>query len=527
MATLSIRDVINKVSSGVLRIPKFQRGFVWDSDSVAFLMDSIYKEYPFGTIQLWRTRTPLNTERKFGPFKLFDREADYPIDYVLDGQQRITSIFGTFQSEIELPSETDNPFAIYFDFRAAIDQQDSQFFSLKLDEVDPNRHFPLNCLFDTVKYRQATENLENDEVSVIDSLQEKFKEAKIPYQILETDDRSKVAIVFERINRKGIPLDTFQLLTAWTWSDAFDLQEKFEDLSTELQPFGFSQLGENADLLLRICSAILTKDVTPSALIELNGNDVRDNFPVILNGIRGTIDFLKSEFRIENLNNLPYENLFIVLSTFFSIEDGTQLRMSNEQRIKIIKWFWKSLFTRRYSAGTRKNTNRDITEILKLRNGEDSKLESLIFDIQPSFFLDNNFSMRSVNTKSYILLLVQLEPRSFVSGTRVSLRDVLQNYNKKEFHHIVPKAYVNQLSNVRNDVNCLSNFCIISKSDNNWLGGVKPSEYKTRMASNIDDVLASAVCDDSLFEDNFDEFVENRTLQLMEIANRLMNEAST
>ncbi len=45
MSDLSVRDVITKVQSGVLRIPAFQRGFVWDADSIAFLMDSIYKGY--------------------------------------------------------------------------------------------------------------------------------------------------------------------------------------------------------------------------------------------------------------------------------------------------------------------------------------------------------------------------------------------------------------------------------------------------------------------------------------------------
>ncbi len=45
---LSIRQSIEKVLAGQLRIPAFQRGFVWDAERVAFLMDSIYKGYPFG-----------------------------------------------------------------------------------------------------------------------------------------------------------------------------------------------------------------------------------------------------------------------------------------------------------------------------------------------------------------------------------------------------------------------------------------------------------------------------------------------
>ena len=527
MATLSIRDVINKVSEGVLRIPKFQRDFVWDSESVAFLMDSIYKDYPFGTIQLWRTREPLLTEKKFGPFELFNRDAHYPIDYVLDGQQRITSIFGVFQTEIDLPENELNPFSIYFDYTTEEDQQESQFFYLRDDEVDNERHFPLNCLFDIVKYRQATQGMNNEQVRIIDSLQEKFKEAKVPFQILETDNKSKVAIVFERINRKGIPLDTFQLLTAWTWSDSFDLQEKFEDLQVELQPFGFSEIGEDKDLLLRISSAILTNDVKPNALIELNGNTVRDQFPLIQNGIRGAIDFLKSEFKIEKLHNLPYDNLFMVLSTLFAQNDGRQFRMDNEQRKIIVKWFWRSLFSKRFSADTRSRTNRDIREILKIKQNLPSRLDAIPVTHSTNFFTGNKFNMRSVNTKTFILLLSQLDPRSFVSGNRISLRDVLQKYNKKEFHHIFPKAFVATLESTVNNVNCLANYCILSRVDNNHLGGDRPSEYREKMNDNVNEILKSAACDEDVFDDNFDNYMYSRSNELMNISQRLCDEAST
>src|SRR3954463_7879490 len=87
--------------SGNIRIPSFQRGFVWDADRVAHLMDSIYKGFPFGNLLFWRTKTPLKTERKLGPYSLPPNDPDYPIDYILDGQQRATSIFGVFQSALQ------------------------------------------------------------------------------------------------------------------------------------------------------------------------------------------------------------------------------------------------------------------------------------------------------------------------------------------------------------------------------------------------------------------------------------------
>ena len=49
-------------------------------------MDSIYKGFPIGTLLFWRSRQQLANERRIGPFQLIERQPDYPVDYVLDGQ---------------------------------------------------------------------------------------------------------------------------------------------------------------------------------------------------------------------------------------------------------------------------------------------------------------------------------------------------------------------------------------------------------------------------------------------------------
>lgn len=527
MSDFSIRDILNQVSKGNLRIPAFQRGFVWDADSVAFLMDSIYKGYPFGTIQLWRTRENLTTEKQFGPFKLFPRDEEYPIDYVLDGQQRVTSIFGVFQTEIKEVEGADNPFKIYYDLEADENSQDSQFVPLKDEEVIPERHFPLNCLFDTVEYRRATSILSVETIRKMDNLQAVFKEVKIPYQTLETDDKSKVAIVFERINRKGVPLDTLQLLTAWTWSEDFDLQDKFESLQEELKPYGFEDLGSNADLLLRISSAVLTHSATSKSLIELNGSTVRDRFQEVTNGIKGAIDFLQKNLKLEKISNLPYEHFLIPLSVFFSNEGNRHFNYNDEQRKKIISWFWKSSFGKRYSAGTNKNINKDIEEMIKLKaDSTSSSLDTINFNINEQFFRSTVFTMGSVSTKSLVLLLAQKNPKSFITGSDITLSSVLKDYNRNEFHHIYPRAYVNSLdeNSIEYSVNSLANFCILSRADNKKIDCKKPSEYRREeMPADSSQILHSTFIDESkLVADNFNDFIEDRSQKLSEFLHSII-----
>ena len=90
VASVTIRKLLERVSKGEIRIPAFQREFIWEPDRVQFLMDSIYKGYPIGTLLLWRTKEQLQSDRDLGPYTLPDPEEQYPIDYVLDGQQRLT-----------------------------------------------------------------------------------------------------------------------------------------------------------------------------------------------------------------------------------------------------------------------------------------------------------------------------------------------------------------------------------------------------------------------------------------------------
>ena len=524
---LSIRQILEQVGGGNIRIPAFQRGFVWDADTVAYFMDSLYKGYPFGSLLFWRTKAQLKTERQLGPFILPERDPEYPIDYVLDGQQRITSIFGVFQTDLNPQKEQDWT-AVYFDFQADPTAQQSQFMVLSPLEIDASRHFPLNVLFDVVGYRSATSGLPELLLNWIDELQARFKEVRIPVQTFSTEDRATVAIVFERVNRKGVELDTLQLLSAWTWSDEFDLQQAFKNLSSELQPFGFADVGEDTNLLLRCCAAVLKGEASPDTLVEVEGARVRDKFGDIVNGIKGAIDFLRRNLQVQCVNNLPFLTLLVPLSAFFAVPENQAVKITNEQRTRLIRWFWRSCFSRRYSGGVLRNLKTDIGEIKKLRDGKESKLDTFQAGIAPDFFLENSFRIDSVNTKTFVLMLANRGPLSFVSGGPVDLENVLRDYNRNEFHHLYPRAFLRDLQAgpvpVKNDVNCLANFSFMSRIDNETLGGNAPSVYRAKMPGSptLDAILERALCRYSLFDDNFDEFVTARAGKLAEEANRLV-----
>jgi hypothetical protein len=522
MEPMTIRKLVEGILNGQIRIPAFQREFVWEPDRVALFIDSIYKEYPFGSLLFWRAKELLKHERQLGPYELPTLQEDYPIDYVLDGQQRVTSIFASFQTELPRP-QADQWTDIYFDYRAKPDPQDSSFFALGDNEADPDRFFPLRVLFDSAEYRKATENVDSDLVPRIDDLQSRIKEALIPVELLRTDDRAKVAIVFERINHQGVPLDTLQLLTAWTWSEDFDLQQRFEDLREALEDHGFAGVGEDTSLVLRCCAAILAGEPTADHLIELNGSDVRDRFDEVENGIKGAIDFLRTQLGVETLRNMPYPAMLIPLSVYFASSGETQIVVPAPHRRTLARWFWRSCFSERYSGQTNRVARNDIAEMVKLRVGQETALGSFAVTVGPEFFFETVFRLGSARSATFVLLLASREPRSFISGSKVDLAAVLQAYNRHEFHHMYPRAPLRDDGVPPGAINCLANMCILNRADNNKIRNKRPSEYKELMpgGDDLDAILASALATATLLENDFEAFRSERARKLALLAEAL------
>ena len=84
-----IETLVRLVKDGHIKLPKFQRPFVWTKQNILDLMDSIYKGYPIGSILLWLTKQKLASERNIADLEITELEEEYPTNYLLDGQQRL------------------------------------------------------------------------------------------------------------------------------------------------------------------------------------------------------------------------------------------------------------------------------------------------------------------------------------------------------------------------------------------------------------------------------------------------------
>jgi len=132
-------DLVRDVRRGGIRVPPFQRGFRWESSDVAKLFDSLYRGYPIGNLLLWRRAAPAQ-DLTVGPVQVSAPETESAL-WVVDGQQRITSIVGAL---IAAQETADSRFRIYLNL------DDGVFRSVGVRQEPPPSWLPVSLLLDTV-----------------------------------------------------------------------------------------------------------------------------------------------------------------------------------------------------------------------------------------------------------------------------------------------------------------------------------------------------------------------------------------
>lgn len=271
--TLFFQPLIDEISVGRIKIPKFQRPYVWKAPQALKLLDSVYRSYPIGSLLIWRTQTTLKTERQFGNFTLPQTPHMMPTDYVLDGQQRLTVIYSCLAHAAAVGG-----FDVVFDlekleFRAA-------------DEVPPGvTLFPLRKIFVTTELLNFRTALQSHKdagklQAALDELIAAFTQYKLPVTYLKDLQLDEVCPIFERINSSGTKLSTYDLMVAATWSNTFDLDESVSQIATSLGPKGFDDIDRIT--VVKCMSALNSGSIKEAAIYELR-NINATNLPAAAN----------------------------------------------------------------------------------------------------------------------------------------------------------------------------------------------------------------------------------------------------
>jgi len=518
-----IDKLINRINSGDIRIPAFQRSYVWKQNQILELLDSIVKNYPVGSLLLWSTSERLNHTRNIAGYKIPDTEVEYPVNYVLDGQQRLSSIYATFsdKTEQETASSEYNPdlnlFEIYYDFVS------DKF--VPVSEIDPSSDYViyLRNFLSGSNLIQALRLLNPMYHENAQNLFSKLINYELPVVTIKNRDKAEVGMIFERINSTGTKLTTLDLMIAWTWTDNFHLLESIKELLNELEEKNFGEI--TANILLQTISGIIQNDTTTPSILRLTGEQVRDNWDAFKEALFRAIDFLSTQLKCSHQDFLPYQQQIVSICKFFSIggrEEADQLK-------GLEKWFWKTSFSNRYSTGqTTTKMNADLQIIIEIRNKNIAAINNVKTTVSDAELIDTKFSKGNPLTRAFLLLLAQKYPKDLAKGTNIDITNALSEYNRKQYHHIFPNSFLKKQGFPVNKIFSLSNFTFLPADSNKKISGKSPSDYFTSIVpqASFSEILESNLLPlrrDIYSDDNYNDFLQKRAEIIISEVDRLTN----
>ncbi|RLG70424.1 MAG: hypothetical protein DRO04_01910, partial [Candidatus Iainarchaeum archaeon] len=392
-------ELVKKAYHGEVMLPDFQRNFVWARNDIEELISSLLERMFIGTFLIQRvnpTQIPFKVIPIEGADKINRNFIPKPEIIVLDGQQRLTSLFYALYSPNIPLKNTANPYAFFVDLEKlgndniedaifSWSKQSREYKSLlknnennggyKLAELKEKRILPLTFLVDESNfwklwYGEFRALFNEEKAQKIENYLKHIIEYQVHVlSIPLTEKPEDIAILFERINRTGIKLSIFDLLTArlykfinlrTEWENAFNenhwlKQIASNDVKNTKIPYYIIQglaLSEDISIkardIIKIDSSVLNKTTWKKAVEILENKILSRLFDV-------------SEYGIADYRWLSYPSMISIwLGLFLKAEKGEiDIDIS-----KINKWYWSVIFTERYSGSTETEQIKDFKELI-------------------------------------------------------------------------------------------------------------------------------------------------------------------
>lgn len=417
---LFLHELIRDVVAGKIRIPKFQRPYVWRRDQMRDLLDSIRSQYPIGSLLLWEPGHEVASEEWIGPIQT-KKTGQSDVAYVLDGQQRLSTLVGVLQAS---PSSTKNPsksdpdrWIIWFNAKT------KEFEHHKDNDHKEAWHCQLLSLLDTIQFlkecqRIISSNDPNAEqyVREMQTLSQTFNSYKMPVISLKNATLTQAVEIFSRLNSKGQRISADQMASALNYKEsdgksAFNLSEKIDNLIEILGGLNFGAINRN--IVLRTFLAAMKEDVYIKDWSRLT-DAKREQQPTLEQvideagvALQDAALFLHT-LGVNTTRLLPYAMQLVALAAFFLKCKTPTLEQKNFLR----RWFWVSSFTCRFATSNPSQDNQLVIELRDVvsQNPNPSTLENMRFDT-PAEPFPLSFDMRSARARTFLLVLLAQEPQ--------------------------------------------------------------------------------------------------------------------
>lgn len=337
-------DIIKK---GQVKIPSFQRDFIWNNKQKIELFESIELEYPIGTILLWKPDKEFKIQDELGPFTIKKRGTN-GFFYILDGFQRLSTLFGCLTNpdtnEFEVDEEKVDEFSMYYDL-------EKEEFNIPRSKPTEITNLPVYTLFDTFgfldfsdKLRHELNNKEkaNELIGRGKKLSSILIDYQLPYVEIYGGSVEQAVNIFSRVNSKGSPISSDWMVSALTTNEAdgFNLGDIIEELLNNLKSYNFDDLKR--EIVLQCIQTSFGKLYIDEKIEDLIKRvDFAENARKTIENIEKAVKFLFEELLVLERKLLPYNNQLVYLSYFFNQVKNPTI----QQKETLKKWFWTTTYS--------------------------------------------------------------------------------------------------------------------------------------------------------------------------------------
>ncbi len=439
--------IFSQISRGEIKIPAFQRDYVWTEKQIISLLESVYDSFPIGSLLFWRVdKKALEiAPRKLSAFP--ETEEVFPLSYVLDGMQRLTTLYGVFHFE---PDTYRSSLNIGFDLRL------KKFKIMPSESKQGEILLHMSSLFSPKKLLsfQASISLEEDSEELMNSvltLQSAFQAYMVPTVTIQSSDIERVVGIFERVNSTGTRLNSVDFMRAITWTNSFDLSSKLKDVSVEISEYGWDV---REGTLIKFIAVLLGMEVSSESLIEMRSADetkLHAAFDLLPDIILRTSEVLEQSFGIISPEVVSYEGQLLV--TF----QLCHLGILDDVREEFQRWFWACGLNEQL----RGKPDDYVVNLLRLwsRNNIQSPER-----IQPNFterdFLTRRLLARAAFTNTFKMMLANKEARNFRSCDVIQSSEYLSSGNTDQLIPVLTKQELSGLQDlIGKNINSAKLFC--------------------------------------------------------------------
>lgn len=520
-----LQELLTRAEKGALQLPDFQRGWVWDDERIRSLLASVSVSFPIGAVMLLQTG---GEHVRFKPRPIAGTPPELskvsPETLILDGQQRLTSLFQSLMSVSVVATKDSKNKPIrrwyYLDMKKAVasddDREDAVLSvpedkqvrnfggSITLDVTTADREFaadlfPVNRIFKSAEWRQAYSehwNFDREKMRLFNEFErmviKRFEQYQVPViELKKETPKEAVCLVFERVNTGGVALNVFELLTASFASDDFQLRDDWDAREKRLKEQHPVLRGLQNDDFLQSISLLVTqarRQVAVAAgmavesapgisckrkdILKLEVADWKAWADRVEAGYVRAARFLYGQ-KVFKARDLPYRTQLVPLAAMFVDlgKDGE----AEGARQKIARWYWCGVLGELYGGAAESRFARDLPEVVAMVRGED--VEPIT--IQESSFQPNRLlTLRTRNSSAYkglYALLMRDSGRDFRTGEPIEAQAFFDD--KVDIHHIFPEKWCKEAGIDRGIYNSVINKTALAARTNRQIGGRAPSKY--------------------------------------------------